>query len=102
MPENTSEDNKDKIMHASLKSGSISFFASDAMPESAVNVGTNVSLCLGGSDEAALTEAFNKLSQSGQVVSPLKKEAWGDTFGMFTDKFGINWMVNISAAKSQE
>jgi len=30
----------------------------------------------------------------------LEKAAWGDTFGMVTDKFGITWLVNISPKKS--
>jgi PhnB protein len=30
---------------------------------------------------------------------PLEKQMWGDEFGMLTDKFGIDWMVNISAAQ---
>ncbi len=30
---------------------------------------------------------------------PLAKAQWGDTFGMCIDKFGICWMVNISAPK---
>jgi PhnB protein len=29
----------------------------------------------------------------------LEKAPWGDTFGMLTDKYGIEWMVNISAEK---
>jgi PhnB protein len=28
---------------------------------------------------------------------PLEKQFWGDIFGSLTDKFGINWMVNISS-----
>jgi PhnB protein len=27
---------------------------------------------------------------------PLEKQVWGDEFGMFTDKFGMTWMVNIT------
>jgi PhnB protein len=26
---------------------------------------------------------------------PLSKAFWGAYFGMFTDKFGIHWMVNF-------
>jgi len=33
------------------------------------------------------------------VNYPLEKAPWGDTFGMLTDQFGINWMVNITAQK---
>jgi PhnB protein len=31
---------------------------------------------------------------------PLEKAMWGDMFGMCTDKFGINWMVSITAKKA--
>jgi PhnB protein len=30
------------------------------------------------------------------VTIPMEKQMWGDEFGMVTDKFGINWMVNIT------
>jgi PhnB protein len=36
------------------------------------------------------------LSEGGKVTSPLKKESWGDIFGSLTDKFGIDWLVNIN------
>ena len=26
---------------------------------------------------------------------PLEEQVWGDEFGQLTDKFGIDWMVNI-------
>jgi PhnB protein len=32
---------------------------------------------------------------------PLEKAPWGDTFGMFVDKFGINWMVNVSSKPAE-
>ena len=31
----------------------------------------------------------------GTVTMPLEKQAWGDEFGSCTDRFGINWLVNI-------
>ena len=31
---------------------------------------------------------------------PLKKEFWGDIFGSLTDKYNINWMMNIAQPKS--
>ena len=32
----------------------------------------------------------------GSVTMPLEKQMWGDEFGMFVDKFGVPWMVNIT------
>jgi len=38
---------------------------------------------------------WEKLSDGGDVTLPMQKQAWGDEFGMVTDKFGIPWLVNI-------
>ena len=38
------------------------------------------------------------LSEGGQVRQPLEPAPWGDEFGMFVDRFGISWLVNIAGA----
>jgi PhnB protein len=88
----------DNIMHAALESG-IKLYGSDTSEASAA--AKKVSLCLGGESdqEDKLRQIFEGLSEGGDVRSPLKTEFWGDTFGTLTDKFGVDWMVNIAAAK---
>lgn len=88
---------EDKVMHASLDADGIMIMASEAMPGQGVTKGTNVHLCLSGNDTDRLTKLFNGLSAGGKVTMPLEKQFWGDTFGSFTDKFGVNWMVNINS-----
>ncbi|MBW6472255.1 MAG: VOC family protein, partial [Anaerolineaceae bacterium] len=58
--------------------------------------GTNISITLSGDNEEELSRYYNMLSAGGTVIEPLAKAPWGDSFGMFVDKFGINWMVNIA------
>jgi PhnB protein len=58
--------------------------------------GTNHSVSLSGDDEAALRGYWDKLSGGGNVMMPLEQAPWGDFFGMCVDRFGINWLVNIS------
>ncbi len=89
------EQYKSKVMHASLENGTLSFMASDGKPGSQVMFGDNVNISIAGIDEAQLSGFFNGLSAGGTVTMPLAKQVWGDMFGMFTDKFGIHWMVNI-------
>jgi PhnB protein len=97
--EDPSEDNK--IMHAQLKtSNGIHFMAADTPNRMEYNPGTNFNLSLSGDDEAELTGYYSKLSAGGQVIQPLEKAPWGDSFGMCTDKFGISWFVNIAAKKA--
>lgn len=88
---------KDKIMHASLTGGLVTLMGSDTKQASAK--AAKISLSLNGGDEERLTNIFNRLSVDGDVQYPLKKEFWGDTFGGFVDKFGVEWMVNISGEK---
>ncbi len=59
--------------------------------------GNNYSVSLSGDDEAELRGYWDKLSARGTVTVPLERAAWGDTFGMCVDEFGVNWMVNITA-----
>jgi PhnB protein len=91
----------DKIMHAVLEAGNgISFMASDTPDRMEYQPGNNFSMSLSGEDEAELSGYFQKLAAGGTVTMPLAKAAWGDTFGMATDRFGISWLVNITAPKA--
>ncbi len=91
------KDMDDRVMHATLKGGDISLMASDSTRKEPFG-DSSISLSLGGTDEEKLRGLFDKLSDGGKVTSPLKKEFWGDTFGTVTDKFGVDWMVNIGSA----
>lgn len=95
-----SEDNK--IMHSMLEAANgITFMAADTPNGIQYRLGKNMSMALSGDNEAELTAYFQKLSAGGTIQQPLAKAPWGDTFGMLTDKFGIEWMVNIAGQKAQ-
>jgi PhnB protein len=94
-----SEDNK--IMHAELNTGNgIVFMAADTPNRMEFRSGANITMSLSGEDEGELKNYFKKLSSGGNTTMPLEKAVWGDTFGMCTDRYGINWMVNITAPKA--
>jgi PhnB protein len=94
--EDPSED--DKIMHSQLEAkNGIVFMAADTPSSMEHRQGTNMSMSLSGDNDAELSGYFEKLSDGGTVNEPLKAAPWGDKFGMLTDKFGVDWMVNISA-----
>lgn len=92
-------DRKDKIMHASLENDKIHFMASDGTRDKYET--SFITLSLSGEDEERLRHIFDQLAQGGKTTQGLKKEVWGDTFGMVTDKFGVDWMVNISQSQSE-
>ena len=60
--------------------------------------GARISMSLSGEDEAELRGYWDKLREGGAEVMPLEKAPWGDTFGMLRDKYGIDWLVNITAS----
>ena len=94
-----SEDNM--IMHSVLEADNgITIMASDTPSRMEYRTGTNMSMSLSGDNEAELKAYFEKLSVGGMVIMPLEKAIWGDSFGMFTDKFGVQWLVNITAQKA--
>ena len=94
------EEMKDHVMHAVLETDHLQIMASDTDPVGDVTVGGNVELSISGDDEEALRGYFNGLCKDGKITMTLEKQAWGDLFGMVTDKYGINWMVNIAVPKS--
>jgi len=91
----------DKIMHAQLVVGdAMTLMGSDAPTGWAKNPGMSVSLSLSGTDEAELKGYWDKLSEGAKIDQPMMTAPWGDQFGMLTDKFGMEWMVNIAGKKS--
>ena len=94
-----SEDNL--VMHSVLEADNgITFMASDTPNRMEYRPGTNMSMSLSGDNEAELKGYYEKLSAGGMVTMPLEKAIWGDSFGMFTDKFGVQWLVNITGQKA--
>jgi PhnB protein len=87
-------------MHATLEADNgIVFMASDTPNNLEYRTGTNMSMSLSGDNEAELRAYYEQLSAGGTISMPLEKAPWGDTFGMFTDKFGVSWLVNIASPK---
>jgi PhnB protein len=91
----------DLVMHSVLESQEgIAFMASDVPDRMEYTPGTNsFSMSLSGDDEARLRGYFDQLSDGGSVSMALEKASWGDTFGMCSDRFGVGWLVNITAPK---
>ena len=88
----------DKIMHSTLVADNgITFMAADIPDGMERRDGSAVSIALGGDDEAELSGYFTGLADGGTVTMPLDDAPWGAKFGALTDRFGIDWMVNITA-----
>lgn len=84
-------------MHAALTTPDFTVMASDAMAGDAAKWGGARVFLAFMSDEADRLQGwFDRLGGDGVVNQPLTKQVWGDMYGALTDKFGLEWMFNIS------
>jgi PhnB protein len=90
---------KDRIMHATIKTDTLTLMASDAMNGQPVSQGGPVSISLNFTDKDEQTSVWQRLSDGGMVVMELGDQFWG-RFGMLVDRFGINWMLNHEPPRS--
>ncbi|MGV3504777.1 MAG: VOC family protein [Adhaeribacter sp.] len=97
------EADRDKIMHVALPIGQNILMATDALESMGqhLKAGNNYSLSLDAASEAEANQLFQALSAGGKVDMPLEKTFWGAYFGMLTDRFGIQWMVNYDYNQKQ-
>ncbi len=91
------EADKEKIMHVSLPIGNTVLMGSDDVGEWSGNIkeGNNFSVAINTDSKEEADRLFGVLSENGQVTMPMNKTFWESYFGMFTDQFGIQWMVSF-------
>lgn len=96
-----SEEEANKIMHISLPIGSTFLMAND-VPEfmGKTNENENRSkIVITAETKEEADKLFSGLSEGGQVEMPIADSPWGAYFGMFRDKYGIEWMVSFEQNK---
>jgi PhnB protein len=94
-------DEDNLVMHSMLVApNGLTLMASDTTSRMPHNPGDNISVSLSGDaeDEELLKGYWAGLMAGGTETMPLAKAVWGDSFGMGVDKYGIGWLVNITAA----
>jgi len=92
---------KNKVMHIALEApNGVRLMGNDHLDfmGGPFKSGNNFSLSLHPDSEEVADKMFNNLSAGGTITVPMSKAPWGDYFGMFTDKFGIKWMINKAAS----
>lgn len=98
-----SEADSEKIMHVSLAISKETILMGSDTSEAfgqVTTVGNNISVSINTDSQEEADKLFNGLSAGGKITFPMEKTFWGAYFGMFIDKFGINWMVNFDEVKS--
>lgn len=93
---------KNKLMHVALPIGSgNALMATDALESSGhkLTFGNNFYLQIEADSKEEAKRIFDGLASGGKVTVPLGDSSWGALFGMISDKFGIQWMVNHTYKK---
>ena len=88
---------QDKVMHARLAIGSASLMGSDLPDPAGHQPGRAWALTLDCSSEQELRTIFERLSKGGTVHQPPSAAFWSGLFGLLTDRFDVDWMLNYQA-----
>jgi PhnB protein len=97
-----SEAEGEKIMHVSLPIGQGTMIMGSDVPEAygKAVMGTNFYVSLHTTSQEEADKLFSGLAEGGHVAMPLERSFWGSYFGMFRDKFGIQWMVSYEYSQN--
>ena len=98
-PENpVSESEGDKILHIALPIGkSDNLMGSDVAEQfmdQELITGNRYTISISAESKEEADKLFNGLSAGGEIEFPIAESPWGSYFGMFADRYGIQWMVD--------
>jgi len=92
------EKEAEKIMHIALPIGKHTVLMGSDTPEQFGKhneMETRSKISISAENKEVADNIYNGLSKGGQIEMPLEDSPWGTYFGMFRDKFGIEWMVDF-------
>lgn len=98
---NLPEEEKNRVIHIALPIGNDVLMASDIIPSMGQKLiqGNNNYISIFPDSRNEADKLFQSLSEGGKIEMPMEDQFWGDYFGSFVDKFGINWMINFSQTR---
>ncbi|MFA7359587.1 MAG: VOC family protein [Candidatus Kapaibacterium sp.] len=95
---------ENKVMHIALPIGK-NFLMGNDVPEIMGRTNENenrskISISAESREEA--DKLFSGLSEGGNIEMPIADSPWGSYFGMFRDKYGIEWMVDFNPKDNEQ
>jgi PhnB protein len=97
-------ENDEKIMHVSLPVSTETILMGSDNAEAngqGTIIGNNISLSIHTDNKVEADRLFTGLSVGGQIKMPMNQTFWGAYFGVFTDRFGINWLINCNSSENK-
>ena len=92
-------------MHVALPIGNGTvLMATDALESmgQSLTLGNNFYIAIAPESKEEAERLFNGLSAGGKIEMPLQDMFWGAYYGSFTDRFGVQWMVNYDKNRQNE
>jgi len=96
------KEDENKVMHIGLPIGKDQMLmATDTLESLGQKLvqGNNVYISIHPDSKEEADRIFNTLSKGGTIEMPISDQAWGDYYGSFKDKFGVQWMINYHKEK---
>ena len=87
------------VMHVGLRIGPEHMLMGTDVLESlgqGLVVGNNTHISILPDSKEEADRIFHALSADGTIEMPMADQPWGDYYGSFKDKFGVQWMVNYA------
>lgn len=97
--EKLNDTDKEKVMHIALPMGNGNMImATDALESMGqkLSFGNNFYISVDAESKEEADKLFDGLSDGAKIEVPMRDEFWGAYFGMLTDKFGVQWMINYA------
>jgi PhnB protein len=101
MADKLTPDESTKIMHVALPVAGNTMMATDMLESQGhtLKLGNNLTLCLDADSKEEADKLFNALSAGGKIGAQIADAPWGAYWGMLTDKFDVQWMINYTYPK---
>ncbi len=100
---NIPKEDENKVMHLGLPIGDQTLMATDTLESlgQKLVVGNNTYISIHPESKKEADRIFQALSAGGTMEMPIADQPWGDYFGSFKDKFGVQWMINYTYPKKK-
>lgn len=90
---------KNLVMHSQLQISGSTVMFSDVLPGMPFILGNNISLSLASRNKEELERAYHMLADGGSVQMELQSTFFSELYGQVTDRFGIQWQINMPPAQ---
>lgn len=94
-----SEDEVHWVMHSALTVSETVVLMGADHPSHVPGQPQTQQVSISGDDETTLRAWWDGLCEGATVHQPLERAPWGDSFGMLSDRYGVDWLVNIAGER---